>query len=77
MTRIPVRITIRLQGGKVMGSEELIRLIKNDGWHEVAQRGSHRQFLHPAKAGKVTIPANRKDLPKGTEISILKQAGLK
>ena len=60
-----------------MSSEEIIKLIKADGWYEVVQNGSHKQFHHPTKPGKTTVPANRKDLPKGTLNSILKQAGLK
>ena len=65
------------QGGGNVSSEEIIKVIRSDGWYEVAQRGSYKQFLHPTKPGKVTIPSNKKDLPKGTENSILKQAGLK
>jgi len=60
-----------------MSSNEIIKLIEADGWYEISQRGSHKSFEHPHKTGKVTVPANRKDLPKGTEISILKQAGLR
>lgn len=60
-----------------MSSDEIIKMIKSDGWYESSQRGSHRHFKHPSKKGKVTIPVNRKDLPKGTEISILKDAGLR
>jgi predicted RNA binding protein YcfA (HicA-like mRNA interferase family) len=60
-----------------MSSEEVIKLIKADGWYETSQRGSHKNYEHHYKKGKVTVPANRKDLPKGTENSILKQAGLR
>ena len=38
---------------------------------------SHREYTHPQKPGKVTIPFHCKELPKGTEHSIRKQAGLK
>lgn len=41
------------------------------------QVGSHRQYVHPDKPGKVTIPFHSKDLSKNTERSIRKQAGLK
>lgn len=34
---------------------EVLKMLKNDGWYMVAQKGSHRQFKHPTKAGKVTI----------------------
>ncbi len=48
------------------------------GWYRVATRGSHRQFKHPWKTGRVTVagkPGER--LARGTLKSILKQAGLK
>lgn len=56
---------------------EMERIILADGWVFRTQVGSHRQYVHPLKSGKVTIPFHCKDLPKGTEHSILKQAGLK
>ena len=60
-----------------MSSAELIRAIKADGWYQVAQKGSHLQFKHATKAGKVTIPHPAKDIPIGTQNAILKQAGLR
>ena len=61
-----------------MKVREIERIIKDDGWHEVrSSGGSHRQYEHPVKKGKVTIPFHSGDLPKGTVNSILKQAGLK
>lgn len=59
-----------------MTSKELIKLIKKDGWYQVAQKGSHAQFKHPVKKGRVTIPVHSGDMAKGTEKSILKQTGL-
>ena len=56
---------------------EMERIILADGWIFKTQVGSHRQYIHPTKTGKVTIPFHCKYLPKGTEHSILKQAGLK
>lgn len=58
-------------------SRELIAMIERDGWTEVNQVGSHKQFKHPTKKGRVTIPHPNKDLPIKTVHSILKQAGLK
>ncbi|MFK5013514.1 type II toxin-antitoxin system HicA family toxin [Glaesserella parasuis] len=52
-------------------------MIEADGWYLVATSGSHHQFKHPTKQGRVTVPHLKKDLKKGTELSILKQAGLK
>lgn len=59
-----------------MTSTEIIKRLKQDGWFEVAQKGSHKQFKHATKTGKVTVPYPRKDIPIGTANSILKQAGL-
>jgi predicted RNA binding protein YcfA (HicA-like mRNA interferase family) len=57
---------------------EAIRLIEQDGWFLVATRGSHRQFKHPTKPGRVTVAGKPSDdLAPGTFNSILKQAGLK
>ncbi len=57
---------------------QLVKLIEADGWQHTATRGSHRQYRHPGKPGKVTIPGKMSlVLPPGTANSILKQAGLK
>lgn len=56
----------------------LIKILLNDGWTEVCVRGSHRQFKHSVKPGRVTVPGKLSDdLAAGTYNSILKQAGLK
>ena len=61
-----------------MKVREAIKLIEQDGWFLVRQRGSHRQYKHPLKKGLVTIAGNLNDnLAPGTLNSILKQAGLK
>ena len=59
-----------------MRFRELEKLILQDGWTEKAQRGSHHQYIHPTKPGKVTIPEHRGDIHPQTVKSILKQAGL-
>lgn len=57
---------------------DVIRLLEEDGWALVAQKGSHRQFRHPIKPGKVTVPGKLSaDLPEGTFKSILRQARLR
>lgn len=54
-----------------------IKIVEADGWYLVRQRGSHRQFRHRRKRGKVTIPGHfRDDLSIDTWKSILQQAGL-
>jgi len=61
-----------------MKVREAIRLIEEDGWFLVATRGSHRQYKHPGKLGRVTAAGKPSDdLAPGTRNSILKQAGLK
>jgi predicted RNA binding protein YcfA (HicA-like mRNA interferase family) len=61
-----------------MKVREAIRLIEDDGWYIVATRGSHRQYNHPTKPGRVTIAGKPSDdLASGTRNSIMKQAGLK
>ena len=61
-----------------MKVREAIRQIEHDGWFLVATRGSHRQFKHAIKTGRVTIAGkNSDDISPGTWNSILKQAGLK
>jgi predicted RNA binding protein YcfA (HicA-like mRNA interferase family) len=57
---------------------EILRVLERDGWRLVATRGSHRQFKHPSKIGRVTVSGKPSDdLAPGTLNSILKQAGLK
>jgi predicted RNA binding protein YcfA (HicA-like mRNA interferase family) len=61
-----------------MKVREVTRLVEGDGWALVATRGSHRQYKHPTKPGRVTIAGKPSDdLAPGTLNSILKQAGLK
>jgi predicted RNA binding protein YcfA (HicA-like mRNA interferase family) len=61
-----------------MKVREAIRLIEEDGWYLVATRGSHRQFKHPTRPGRVTVAGKASDdIAPGTLNSILKQAGLK
>lgn len=57
---------------------EIIRRIEADGWYLVATRGSHRQYKHASKPGRVTVAGHLSDeVAPGTLNSILKQAGLK
>jgi predicted RNA binding protein YcfA (HicA-like mRNA interferase family) len=62
-----------------MKARELLKLLEDNGWILVGQKGSHMQFKHPDKAGKVTVPSHggNEDIPRGTLNSILRQAGLK
>ena len=61
-----------------MKVSEILNMIQRDGWFLVATRGSHRQFKHMVKHGRVTVPGKLSDdLAPGTLASILKQSGLK
>lgn len=65
---MPPRLTVR----------EVIRRLEAEGWQLVATRGSHRQYKHPTKAGRVTVAGKlSEEVAPGTLNSILKQAGLK
>ncbi len=56
---------------------DAIGLVERDGWRLVTIRGSHRQFKHPTKDGKVTIAGHpSKDVPPGLWASIMRQAGI-
>ena len=60
-----------------MKISEILHLLQTDGWHLVGTRGSHRQFKHKEKPGRVTVPGKPSDdVAPGTLNSILKQAGL-
>ena len=60
-----------------MKVRDVIRLLTKDGWVQESQKGSHRQFSHPSKPGKVTVPGKiSDDLPIATLKSILRQAGI-
>lgn len=59
--------------------KEILKILKKDGWFEVRQKGSHKQFKHPLKKGIVTVSFHKlsDELASGTLNSILKQAKLK
>jgi len=59
-----------------MKVRDIIKLLERDGWYLKATKGSHRQYKHPSKPGRVTLPGHpNDDLPPGTLNSVLKQAG--
>ena len=61
-----------------MKIREIIKLLMDDDWYQVAQKGSHRQFKNDVKPGRVTVAGKPSDdLAPGTANSILRQAGLK
>jgi predicted RNA binding protein YcfA (HicA-like mRNA interferase family) len=62
-----------------MKVSEIIKIIEDDGWFLIRQKGSHRQYKHKIKKGLVTIALHKMsdDIAKGTLNSILKQAQIK
>jgi predicted RNA binding protein YcfA (HicA-like mRNA interferase family) len=61
-----------------MKIREILDILRQDGWYLIAVRGSHQQWKHYQKPGRVTVAGKPgDDLPPGTLNSILKQAGLR
>jgi predicted RNA binding protein YcfA (HicA-like mRNA interferase family) len=60
-----------------MDSRQIIKHLEADGWFLDRVKGSHRQFKHPVKSGRVTVKHPDSDIPKGALNSIRKQAGWK
>lgn len=57
-------------------SEDVIRALLAQGWQLKRVRGSHHHFRHPTRAGTVTVPHPRRELPRGTVASIGRTAGI-
>ena len=58
-------------------ARELMRRLQQDGWYEVRQIGSHKQFRHDRKPGLVTVPVHgSRDIPKRTLASHFSPGGL-
>lgn len=60
-----------------MDSRTIIKILKQNGWYEVAKVGSHSQFRHSYIKGRVTVPHPKKDIPIGTLKSIERQSGVR
>lgn len=57
-------------------AKKVIAILKQRGFLLDHSTGSHFIFYHPETKRRVTVPYHSKDLPKGTLLSILKQAGI-
>lgn len=62
---------------KSYSSKKVIKLLQKDGWYEVDIVGSHHQYKHPSKKGRVTVKHPDKDIPRKTLDSIEMQSGLR
>jgi len=60
-----------------MDSRKIIKILKQNGWYEITKVGSHTQFRHPERKGRITVPHPKKDIPIGTLKSIERQSGIK
>ncbi len=60
----------------VVTAAQLIRALERDGWREARQRGSHRIFAHPTKAGMLVIPMHSGALRTGLVADTIRDAGL-
>ncbi|MCX7794656.1 MAG: type II toxin-antitoxin system HicA family toxin [Thermodesulfovibrionales bacterium] len=56
--------------------QEVINILEKKGYILERIKGSHRIYRHPETRKMVVIPYHKKDLPKGTLLEILKQAGI-
>lgn len=61
----------------MLSSREIIKMLEADGWVRVNSEGSHFQFTHPTKPGKVTVPHPKKDFSMQMIKSMERQSGLK
>ena len=59
-----------------MRFQEVEKIVLKDGWTLKTVKGSHHQYIHPVKPGKVTIPFHASDIAPVIVKSILKQAGI-
>ncbi|MCL2050410.1 MAG: type II toxin-antitoxin system HicA family toxin [Lachnospiraceae bacterium] len=62
---------------KSYSSREVISMLEADGWFEINQEGSHKQFKHNSKKGKVTVNHPVKDMNVKTLKSIERQSGIR
>lgn len=62
---------------KSYSSREVIKILMSDGWYEVHITGSHHQYKHPTKKGRVTVKHPDKDIPRKTLDTIENQSGLR
>jgi predicted RNA binding protein YcfA (HicA-like mRNA interferase family) len=60
-----------------VNSREVIKAIEAAGWFRVGQKGSHVQFRHAARSGRVTVPHPKRDIAIKTLISIESQSGVR
>jgi predicted RNA binding protein YcfA (HicA-like mRNA interferase family) len=75
-TKMNLTIPLMMCINTHMNSRIIIKMLEKDGWYKADQSGSHIQFRHPSKKGRVTVPHPKKDIPIGTLKSIERQSGI-
>jgi len=60
-----------------MSSREVIQALQKTAGAKSTMRAAHKQFKHPTKRGRVTVPHPKRDIPIGTLKSIEKLAGFR
>ena len=58
-------------------AKQMIKLLKDNGFKVINSNGSHIKLYNEQTNKTVIVPYHSKDLKKGTEQNILKQAGIK
>lgn len=59
-----------------LNPQKIIRILEQNGFILDRVKGSHHILYHPETKRRVVVPLHKKDLPKGTLLEILKQAGI-
>ena len=81
LTYVLIRVTIFMDKEEIrkmpMTSQEMIKYLKKNSFEIISQNGSHVKMRNPDTGKTVIVPYHSRDLKKGTEQAILKQAGLK
>ena len=60
----------------VLSPDKIIAILKKRGFILDRVKGSHHIFIHPETRKRVVVPFHKKDLPRGTLLEVLRQAGL-
>jgi predicted RNA binding protein YcfA (HicA-like mRNA interferase family) len=58
-------------------TQKIIRVLEKKGFVLDRSKGSHRIYYHHETRRRVVVPFHKRDLPKGTLLEILRQAGIR
>jgi predicted RNA binding protein YcfA (HicA-like mRNA interferase family) len=61
---------------KLLSSAEVVAILLAHGFVFVSQKGSHIKYRNAATGRTVIVPAGRREIPRGTLASIIRQSGL-